>query len=108
MHARILSFELPLDWIPVGKSKKISRENKIQRSRRTKKSIQPRLSASESSQLILTGSEISQARQQLGLSQRELAQRTGKSQSWIRDVESERFQLRASDQQILREILKLG
>ncbi|WP_339366806.1 helix-turn-helix domain-containing protein [Gloeocapsa sp. PCC 7428] len=41
----------------------------------------------------------------LGLSQRDLAQLTGKSQSWIRDIENGRFQAKLEDQMLLRRVL---
>jgi predicted transcriptional regulator len=39
-----------------------------------------------------------QARKSLQLSQRTLAQMTGKSQSWIRDIENGRFRANSKDQ----------
>lgn len=40
------------------------------------------------------------------LSQRSLAQMTGKSQSWIRDIGNGRFPANAEDQVILRKVLQ--
>ncbi len=100
MQARIQGFQLPSDWLRSARgSTKTTPEPKSQRGRPTV--------TSPPTALDLTGSEISQARQDLGMSQRELARRTGKSQSWIRDVENERFQIRVADQRVLRRILKI-
>jgi ribosome-binding protein aMBF1 (putative translation factor) len=43
----------------------------------------------------------------LQLSQRTLAEKTGKSQSWIRDIEKGRFQPKEEDQRLLRKVLEL-
>lgn len=110
MHARIEHFELPADWLQHMRNQAPQSPATVQRKRqRTQRSSKTVVSNHSLTSLSkLTGSEISKARQQLGFSQRDLALRTGKSQSWIRDIENERFQVRASDQQLLCEILKLG
>ncbi len=102
MHARIQQFELPLDWPQPSRSEPTRTTNP---KAKAKNRLGPKSNPPASK---LTGAEISQARQSLGISQRELARRTGKSQSWIRDVENERFQLKATDRQLLQEILQLG
>jgi len=53
------------------------------------------------------GSDIKAARQRQQLSQRTLADRLGKSQSWVRDIERERFTINADDQARLRQALDL-
>jgi DNA-binding transcriptional regulator YiaG len=112
MHARIQQFELPQDWLqPLQEHQSDSRtvaRSSTKRTRQAPTSATGRSIHPGSSFLRLTGAEIAQARKVLGLSQRELARRAGKSQSWIRDIEHERFQIRTTDQQLLFEILKLG
>jgi Predicted transcription factor, homolog of eukaryotic MBF1 len=54
----------------------------------------------------ITGDTIKQARLQQGISQRELSTLLHKSQSWIRDIESGRYQVKPKDMQILASILK--
>jgi DNA-binding transcriptional regulator YiaG len=96
MNARLLCFELPEDWeqkATRGEPKKARKTN-----RRTISKIVPTLS----SQQILT------ARKNLNLSQRSLADQIGKSQSWIRDVESGRLQANLKDQALLRKVLGMG
>jgi DNA-binding transcriptional regulator YiaG len=96
LNARILSFTLPADWdVPVLRSGKKQR-NPSNR----KKVIQH--------QHHLSCEQIMAARQRKGWSQRELAAQTGKSQSWIRDVEKGRFQAKIEDQTLLRKILDIG
>jgi DNA-binding transcriptional regulator YiaG len=92
MHARILSFQLPNDW-----------ENKPTKPARkkTKKNQKSR------SLLPLSGQQISNARKTLQLSQRELANQLGKSQSWVRDIENGRLQVNEKDRSLLSELLGL-
>ncbi len=111
MHARIQQFELPPDWLKPAQTEDAASEKPARSPRRSRRSSEglpiqtiPTLDLTAD----LTGAQIAAARQKMGLSQRELARRTGKSQSWIRDIENERFQVRATDQQVLQEILKLG
>jgi ribosome-binding protein aMBF1 (putative translation factor) len=54
----------------------------------------------------LMGSQITLARKQLKLSQRELANQMDKSQSWVRDVEKGRFHPKLEDQNKLHQILQ--
>ncbi|MFS8831192.1 helix-turn-helix domain-containing protein [Synechococcus sp. R8-2] len=55
----------------------------------------------------MRGADISAARRQKGISQRELAQRLGRSQSWVRDVENDRLQISLNDRQRLIKALYL-
>jgi transcriptional regulator with XRE-family HTH domain len=56
----------------------------------------------------LLGEQILRARKNLNLSQRELAKLTGKSQSWIRDIEKGRLKVKLEDQVVLRKVLGLN
>ena len=95
MKARILHFELPSEW-----DKQISHwENKKQR--KTRRQTRTQTTSSLSAEQILT------ARKRLGMSQRQLAQQLGKSQSWIRDIENSRFSVKPRDLTKLRKILEL-
>lgn len=95
MNARILWFELPADWsLPKTEPEK----RKRQPTRKKQVTVRPSLS----------GDQIAEARRSLGWSQRDLAERTGKSQSWIRDIERGRFRVKAEDQSLLRQVLELG
>lgn len=104
MNARISAFELPADW-----QRSLTSSNK-------QKAHSPRNPSTESlyrqerfkAPSTLIGKQIAEARKQQGWSQRELAERTGKSQSWIRDIENGRFQAKAEDQSLLRHILQLA
>lgn len=96
MNARILSFELPQEW-----EQQTSKSPKNQRqTTSTKKKIKTTGD--------LLGEQILQARKNLNLSQRELAKLTGKSQSWIRDVENGRLKAKLEDQAVLRKVLNMG
>lgn len=94
MNARILHFDLPTDW-------EQPRKPTEKKKRRIAHSHQAEISRS------LSGDQIAVARRTQGWSQRELAQRTGKSQSWIRDIENGRFRTKAEDQMLLRTVLGL-
>ena len=63
--------------------------------------------ANKNEQLGLSGQDILTARKNQGWSQRELAERIGKSQSWIRDIENGRFQPKKEEQDLLQAILQL-
>ncbi|MGF1517737.1 MAG: helix-turn-helix domain-containing protein [Nodosilinea sp.] len=95
LNARLLGFELPEDW------QQSLRKPRPQRRRSSKSTAPPAASA-------LSSDAIKAARQQLNLSQRALAQRLGKSQSWIRDVENGRFNIGASDRTLIQTVLGLG
>jgi DNA-binding transcriptional regulator YiaG len=94
MNARLLGFDLPSDW---QQTKTTTKKEKHRSTKRQKSSSQPTLS----------GDQIAIARKDRGWSQRDLALRMGKSQSWIRDIENGRFRLKREDQASLREILEL-
>lgn len=105
MNARILSFELPADWDQslLSADKQTKKKRRSQSSKETShKANRAKLTST------LSGEQIIAARKTQGWSQRELAERTGKSQSWIRDIENGRFRAKAADQMLLRKILNLG
>jgi Pyruvate/2-oxoacid:ferredoxin oxidoreductase delta subunit len=56
----------------------------------------------------LTGEDVMAARRDKGLSQRTVARAIGKSQSWVRDIERGRFQIKPSDRDRLCRILGIG
>ena len=92
LNASFKSFELPEDWRVQTPKSKLKRKNKT---------IPKPLIATQ-----ITGDTIKQARLQQGISQRELSTLLHKSQSWIRDIESGRYQVKPKDMQILASILK--
>lgn len=93
MQARILRFELPEEW-----------EKELAKHEHHKQQNNGRKSSAKLRPAQL-GTQIAAARQHLRLSQRALANRIGKSQSWIRDVENDRFQVKAKDQALLHQEL---
>ncbi|MEM7717207.1 MAG: helix-turn-helix domain-containing protein [Cyanobacteria bacterium P01_A01_bin.68] len=93
MNGRITSFELPTQW----QQYKAEASKKRLTSRRKTKTIGG-----------LVGEQISQARKKMNLSQRDLAKLTGKSQSWIRDIENGRFKAKSEDQNLLRKVLQMA
>ncbi|QFS43464.1 helix-turn-helix domain-containing protein [Nostoc sphaeroides CCNUC1] len=95
MNARILAFELPPEW-----EQQIS-ESEKKKTRTAKAKKKPKATND------LLGEQILQARKNLNLSQRELAKLTGKSQSWIRDIENGRLKAKLEDQVLLRKILNM-
>ncbi len=96
MNARILSFELPKEW-----------EQHISKSQKKQRSIKTR-TKSKTTVGYLLGEQILQARKNLHLSQRELAKLTGKSQSWVRDLENGRLKAKLEDQALLRKVLGIA
>jgi DNA-binding XRE family transcriptional regulator len=90
LNARLLGFELPEEW-----------QHTVRR--RTPK----RRQAKSAPVCPISGSEVKAARQQQKLTQRDLGERLGKSQSWIRDIENGRFSIRAEDQSRLRQALEI-
>ncbi len=95
MNARILSFELPPQWEQqMVKSDRKSRDNRYRKNSKTTGG--------------LLGEQISQARKNLNISQRELAKLAGKSQSWIRDIENGRLKAKVEDQAVLRKVLGIA
>lgn len=95
MKARILHFELPPEW-----DEQLSHwESKKQRKTRPKNR--------NANAFPLSAEDISAARKRLGITQRNLAQQLGKSQSWIRDLENGRFSAKLNDRIKLRKILEI-
>jgi DNA-binding transcriptional regulator YiaG/Pyruvate/2-oxoacid:ferredoxin oxidoreductase delta subunit len=103
LQARILTFSLPPDWHK-PKSDPPQQHKADQRSKR-KASMRNRVE--DLGQTPLTGTEVVVARQKLGISQRQLADLTGKSQSWIRDIEKGRFNPKLADKLLLQRVLGL-
>jgi DNA-binding transcriptional regulator YiaG len=108
MNARILTFQLPPDWdVGTEGDRKRQRKSPTHQSGSSK-----RKSSGQTNKLksvpVMSGEEIATARKVRGLSQRDLAERTGKSQSWIRDIENGRFRVKATDQALLRKVLDIG
>ena len=95
LNARLLGFESPEGWQQITKRNPPSRRRKSQ------------TQSTERASQQLSGSMIKAARQQQKLTQRALADRLGKSQSWIRDIEKGRFSLNAGDQVLIRQVLDL-
>lgn len=98
-NARILQFELPENW-EVKQSKSLARS-------RTSRGQRQRSPMSKHAAKSLSKEQMIEARKKLCLSQRHLAEKIGKSQSWIRDIEKGRFQPNSDDIATLRQILKL-
>lgn len=99
MNGRFLQFELPETW-DVMRSRS-PKNRKQSGSRRKANKINLNAQSDFSKDLIAS------TRKKLQLSQRLLAEKIGKSQSWIRDIENGRFQPSTADQKILYEILKI-
>ncbi|MGK7943468.1 MAG: helix-turn-helix domain-containing protein [Microcystaceae cyanobacterium] len=96
LKARILEFQFPPDW----EEQLVKYEQKKQQKINKKRKVKPNLPS-------LSGEVILSARKQQGMSQRELAQKLGKSQSWIRDLERGRFAAKCEDQKRLRQVLAI-
>jgi DNA-binding transcriptional regulator YiaG len=97
MNARILYFELPVGWERQVETVKKKR-HKVNRTRKPESIDRMKLSSEQ----------IHIARKDLGLSQRELAEMTGKSQSWIRDIERGRFKVKSEDCALLQRVLGIA
>lgn len=95
LNARLLGFELSDEW-----QQTVRRANP----RRRRHGSLTQLPAAAGQ---LSGTDIKQARQRQRLTQRALAERLGKSQSWIRDIEKGRFSISSADQARLRQTLDL-
>ncbi len=95
LNARLLGFELPEAW------------QQTVRRRTPKRRRQPSQSQVVTQSEQLSGSDINTARRQQNLTQRALADRLGKSQSWVRDIEKGRFKINVGDQALLREVLDI-
>jgi DNA-binding transcriptional regulator YiaG len=102
INARILQFELPDDW--EQPSEKLEKKRRKFAEGKFKNLSSRKKSTTES---VMSGEHIASARKNKGWSQRELAKITGKSQSWIRDVENGRFRIKSEDQSFLKNILGL-
>ncbi len=101
MQARFLCFELPEGWEAQATQ---ATKKKLRQSQRTARSHQH----SDKSALTpsrLSAQQIVTARKSLQLSQRDLANHVGKSQSWVRDIESGRLRVGFKDQQLLLKVL---
>ncbi len=94
LNGRLCGFELSAEW------QQTIKKTPARRRQRSK-------SSSQNVADILSSSSIKSARQEQNLSQRALADRIGKSQSWVRDVENGRFGINAKDQSLLRTALNL-
>ncbi|MEM1239778.1 MAG: helix-turn-helix domain-containing protein [Cyanobacteria bacterium P01_H01_bin.26] len=91
MNARILGFELSEQW------------QHTVRHRTPKRRQAPSVPRTER----LSAGMIKAARQRHNFTQRALAERLGKSQSWVRDIENGRFSLSYHDQLLLRQTLTI-
>jgi DNA-binding transcriptional regulator YiaG len=107
MSARILWFELPPDWMSPSRSREKTETRKSTPRSTRRRFRQKTASTHTASQTPLTAEQVVAARKGLGISQRELAERLGKSQSWIRDIENGRFAAKTEDQLALRSVLGL-
>ncbi len=96
MNARILSFELSREWDQPN----LSGRKKQQQTNKKRTTIKTAGG--------LLGEQIRLARNNLSLSQRELAKLMGKSQSWIRDIENGRLKVKIDDQLVLRRVLQIA
>jgi DNA-binding transcriptional regulator YiaG len=103
LQARILTFSVPPDW----QKPKLEQSKQHSASRRNKRKAALRDRVEDLSQATLAGTDVVAARQKLGISQRQLAELTGKSQSWIRDIEKGRFSPKLADKLLLQRVLGL-
>jgi DNA-binding transcriptional regulator YiaG len=103
MQARLLCFELPEGWEAQLTQ---STQKKLRKSQR-QETMRSRADKSGLARSPLSGQQISTARKNLQLSQRDLANHVSKSQSWVRDIESGRLQVGFKDQQLLLEVLEV-
>jgi DNA-binding transcriptional regulator YiaG len=106
INARILSFELVADWEQPAELSRKKRKFERSQSQSTKQKNSSK-KVQVASQSLLSGEQIATLRKNLQISQRTLAEKIGKSQSWIRDVENGRFQAKQSEQQLIRQALGL-
>lgn len=95
-RARILQFDLPADWEQQLAKLEKKKQQRVNRKIQTRKSF------------TLSSEQILSARKSQGISQRQLAQLAGKSQSWVRDVEQGRFSAKPEDQALLKKVLGLN
>lgn len=94
LNARLLGFELSEEW-----------QQTLRRTTPKRRRTAAKVPSENDQQL--TSSAIKAARQRLNLSQRALANRLGKSQSWIRDIEKGRFTASSADRELLRQTLEI-
>jgi DNA-binding transcriptional regulator YiaG len=97
MNARILCFELPAGW-----------EHQAEKGKQKQRKVNKTRKATSIDRMNLSSEQIHIARKDLGLSQRELAEMTGKSQSWIRDIERGRFKVKSEDRALLQRVLGIA
>ncbi|MEM1240246.1 MAG: helix-turn-helix domain-containing protein [Cyanobacteria bacterium P01_H01_bin.26] len=90
LNARLSGFELSEEWQQTIPRRTTKRRRKQSQTTRLEK---------------LSGSAIKAARQRQNVTQRALAKRLGKSQSWVRDIENGRFSLNAEDHARLHQTL---
>lgn len=102
MHARFLCFELPVGWEAQATQ---ATQKKLRQTQRQAHRQSAAHSRTGQSARALSSQQIIAARKHLQLSQRELASHVGKSQSWVRDIESGRLQVGFKDQQVLSKVL---
>jgi DNA-binding transcriptional regulator YiaG len=95
-RARVLQFDLPADWEQQLAKLEKKKQQRVNRKVQTRK------------QFHLSSEQILDARKRQGISQRQLAQLAGKSQSWVRDVEQGRFSAKPEDQALLKKVLGLS
>jgi len=95
VKARLLGFDLPSEW----QEKLTKLIHKKQRKKHQ------RFGSKKSKDL--SAKQILEARKRQGFSQRSLAQKVGKSQSWIRDLENGRLSAKPEDRELLRKLLKV-
>lgn len=94
MQAKILHFDLPEEW-----EEQLAKFEAKKR-RKTCKTVRDKVDWS--------AQQIQTVRKQQGMSQRDLAVKIGKSQSWIRDLEKGRLSPKESDRLLLEEALSPG
>lgn len=111
MNARILQFQLPVEWEQSAKAENKKKQHQSKRNKVVKRTgfIQSDSSDHPHSSVLcsITAERIIAARKKLGISQRGLAEKIGKSQSWIRDIENGRFCPKLEDQILLKKVLAL-
>lgn len=95
LNARLLGFDVSEDWQQPNRSP-------TRKKRKSSRSPTPKSHATQ-----ISGGDIKAARQRLKLSQRALAEKLGKSQSWIRDIENGRFSVGSEDLTTVRQTLDL-
>ncbi|MGK7887737.1 MAG: multiprotein-bridging factor 1 family protein [Leptolyngbyaceae cyanobacterium] len=99
LNGRFLRFELPDTWE--------SKESNRSSGKRTKRSKQKRHQTQHAS-IILSKTQIVGARKKQKLSQRLLAEKIGKSQSWVRDIENGRIKPNPQDQEMICKVLQIN